>query len=521
MTLTFVTTNSSPKRNGRPIAGQLAQHGAGHQARAAGVVVIEQPADQLAGREQAGDGAAVGALDLALVGDLQPAEGEGDAAGHGVGLERRRVDRVGPVALGDGEAAHAAAVLDGGIERHLGHHRGVALLDGLEELLLVDAFELLRQLLDRVGAHLGHALDAVFVAQHVEHLRVEDLPGELLRLGQDHRAVLGVGVVAEVGALVDEALAVGVDHDAERVGVLLEIVADLEVAELGRVHVPADGVPARPVAVRLGADRQRHVDAGAGVEARAAHLGEVPGRTEIARAHLGVALEAAAGQHHGLGADFHLASLVPGDDAAHHAVLLDQRHRGRRVVDRDAGLHRRLVLEVDQARAAAPGLDGEPAPELVLAVDLEGLPAVARLEAHALGPHPLQGLEAAADQDVGQLGVAAVVGHPAHVVEELVGRVAAEIDVALLVLREVVELHQVVDAVEDHPHGARRVGAVAAAFLFGGGLQHGDRGAFFARRQGGTGGRVARAHHQDIDLEIVHVPLLDFGIKFALEYRYG
>ena len=179
------------------------------------------------------------------------------------------------------------------------------------------------------------------------------------------------------------------------------------------------------------------------------------------------------------------------------------------------------MLEIDQARTAAPGLDGQAAPELVLAVHLEGLPAVARLEAHALRPHPLQGLEAAADQDVGQLGVAAVVGHPAHIVEELVGRIAAEIDVALLVLREVVELHQVVDAVENHPHGARRVGAVAAAFLFGGSLQHGHRGAFFARRQGGTGGRVARAHHQDIDLEIVHVPLLDFGIKFALEYRYG
>ena len=48
------------------VARQLAEHRAGHQARAAGVVVIEQPADQLAGGEQAGDGVAVGALDLAL-----------------------------------------------------------------------------------------------------------------------------------------------------------------------------------------------------------------------------------------------------------------------------------------------------------------------------------------------------------------------------------------------------------------------------------------------------------------------
>src|SRR4029453_259591 len=49
-----------------------------------------------------------------------------------------------------------------------------------------------------------------------------------------------------------------------------------------------------------------------------------PGRAEGARAHLGVALEAAAGQHDRLGADPDLAALVAGDDAAHDAVLLDQ-----------------------------------------------------------------------------------------------------------------------------------------------------------------------------------------------------
>ena len=79
---------------------------------------------------------------------------------------------------------------------------------------------------------------------------------------------------------------------------LLEIVADRQVAELRRVAVPADRVAARPVAGRHGADVQRHLDAVAGVEAGAAHLGEVPARAEIARAHLGIGLEPAAGQHH-------------------------------------------------------------------------------------------------------------------------------------------------------------------------------------------------------------------------------
>ena len=57
---------------------------------------------------------------------------------------------------------------------------------------------------------------------------------------------------------------------------LLEAVADREVAELGRVAVPADRVAARPVAARRGADVQRHADAVAGVEARAADFGEIP-----------------------------------------------------------------------------------------------------------------------------------------------------------------------------------------------------------------------------------------------------
>ena len=59
----------------------------------------------------------------------------------------------------------------------------------------------------RVGGDLGDLADAVFVALQMLHLLVEDLPGELARLLQHHAAVFRVGVVAEVGALVDEALA--------------------------------------------------------------------------------------------------------------------------------------------------------------------------------------------------------------------------------------------------------------------------------------------------------------------------
>ena len=89
---------------------------------------------------------------------------------------------------------------------------------------------------------------------------------------------------------------------------LLEIVAHREVAEFRRVAVPADGVAARPVAGRHGADVERHLDAVAGVETGAADLGEFPQRPEIARAHLGIGLEAAGRQHHAF--RFHLVGLA-------------------------------------------------------------------------------------------------------------------------------------------------------------------------------------------------------------------
>ena len=105
---------------------------------------------------------------------------------------------------------------------------------------------------------------------------------------------------------------------------LLEVVADLEVAELGRVAVPADRVRARPVAGRLGADVERHADAVAGVEAGAAHLGELPAGAQVARAHLGVGLEAAGRQHHAFAGDLDGLALVADAHALDAVVVADE-----------------------------------------------------------------------------------------------------------------------------------------------------------------------------------------------------
>ena len=201
----------------------------------------------------------------------------------------------------------------------------------------------LGELLDRVGLALGHLPDAVLVANHIDRLRVEDLHRHALRLLHHLAAVLGVGVVAVVGALVDEALAVEVDDDADRVGMLLEVVEHHAVAERRRADVPLHRVTGGPAAERLRADVQRRLDAVAGVVPRAAHAAELPARAEVAHAHLRVGLEAAAGQHHRLRGDVLVAVGTLDANAGDVALaVLEQLAQSRLVADLDARFSARL-----------------------------------------------------------------------------------------------------------------------------------------------------------------------------------
>ena len=118
---------------------------------------------------------------------------------------------------------------------------------------------------------------------------------------------------------------------------------------------------------------------------------------------------------------------VPVAHARDPDAVVHEAGRARAVADLDAGALRDLGVARDQPRAAAPALDREPAPEPEPAVHLERLAAVHRDEAHALRPEPLHGVEAAAHQDVDQIGVGPVLGHARHVVEELVLGVGAEV----------------------------------------------------------------------------------------------
>src|SRR6201987_1450620 len=103
----------------RTSAGDAAEDGAGHEAGAAGVVVEEEATGDFAGGVDAGDRVAGRVLDLGVSGDLEAAEGEGDAGRHGIGLVGRLVEALGPVGLVDREAARREAVADVRVERGL------------------------------------------------------------------------------------------------------------------------------------------------------------------------------------------------------------------------------------------------------------------------------------------------------------------------------------------------------------------------------------------------------------------
>ena len=208
----------------------------------------------------------------------------------------------------------------------------------------------------------------------------------------------------------------------------------------------------------------------------------------------------AAGQHDGPRAHLHAPSLDPGDHPVHAGIAGEQRTRLCPVVNGDAGLVRRPVERIDQARAAAPRLDREPAPEPEAAVRLlEGLAAVARLEPDALAAQPAECGVAAGDQLLHQVRVGPVPGEPRHVVVVVRFAVGAEVGFRELAIREIG--HQRAKrpgVVEHHAHRAGGIGAVAAPLFLWRRLQQAHARAGLRGRQCGRERGVAAAHDHDV-----------------------
>ncbi len=105
---------------------------------------------------------------------------------------------------------------------------------------------------------------------------IKDLIGELARLVENFPAVFGIGVVAEIGTLIHEALAVRIDNQTKGIAVFLKAVADRQITKLRRVAVPGHGVAARPIAPWRGARGQGHLNAVTGIKAGTAHRRQFP-----------------------------------------------------------------------------------------------------------------------------------------------------------------------------------------------------------------------------------------------------
>src|SRR5205085_10308029 len=83
-------------REGRVSAGETAEYSIACLSGKRRVIVEEQ-ADDIARRIQAPDRLLQNVQHLRLRTDLDPAKGEGDAAGHGIGPKRRHRNRIGPI----------------------------------------------------------------------------------------------------------------------------------------------------------------------------------------------------------------------------------------------------------------------------------------------------------------------------------------------------------------------------------------------------------------------------------------
>src|SRR5215831_10836671 len=90
---------SEGRELGGPATGNASEDDPSDEARAAAIVVIVEPANDFARRIEPPDRRPRGVLDLGRGRDAQAPEREGNASRHAVGMVRRCVESVRPVAL--------------------------------------------------------------------------------------------------------------------------------------------------------------------------------------------------------------------------------------------------------------------------------------------------------------------------------------------------------------------------------------------------------------------------------------
>src|SRR5690606_9228432 len=226
------------------------------------------------------------------------------------------------------------------------------------------------------------------------------------------------------------------------------------------------------------------------------------------------------GEHDSLRPDGLGSALMANADAGDAAIAVDERQRPGLVSDLDPVPARRIRKRLHQSRTAAPRLHRQSAPELELAVDPERLPAVDGLETNAFFAHPAHRLAAARYEHLRQLGIGPVLGHAAHVIEELLLGVRAEIRVGDLLFAEIRhEDLEILDAVIDATDRARRKAAVAAGLGLRRALQNQHRNTLLGSRESGAKGGVSPTDYDDITLLRQHpTPSRSTGPPIAIAH---
>src|SRR3546814_20193057 len=110
----------------------------------------------------------------------------------------------------------------------------------------------------------------------MSHLRVKHLPGKASGLLQNDAAILCVSVIPETGSLVEETLAVRVEHDAEWIAVTVSGMRLVQIADIGGISLPHYRVTSRPLAIGLGAHINRTFNPLASIDSRPATLPQFP-----------------------------------------------------------------------------------------------------------------------------------------------------------------------------------------------------------------------------------------------------
>ena len=209
----------------------------------------------------------------------------------------------------------------------------------------------------------------------------------------------------------------------------LKIVQHFAVTERRRADIPTDRMTPRPIAERLRADIECHLDAVTGIVPGPAHPCQIPTLAEIAHPHLWIGFEPAAAEHHRMAGNSFITVDGLHLDPLEAAAAVDCQFACTGLV---ANLNTEIVgalyQEFDEPGTTADRFNIHAAVKPMLAVDHKGLPSEHRHKAHALFTQPGHGRARPIDQGPREVLVRLMSGNLHQLVVEMIAVMSRQID---------------------------------------------------------------------------------------------